>query len=97
MTVKTYEWMRDHGMSDESISEGLHHASRFFRGQWIKENSTRKVFKRDRGVQHIKESQRALDRSSSNQNEKKNIRDADLENDTKLSPLYWVFYVHFGI
>ena len=97
MAVKTYEWMRDHEMSDESVSEGLHHASRSLRDQWIKENSTRGAFKRDRGVQHTRDGQKALDRSSSNQSEERDIRDADFDDDTKLSPLYWVPYVHFGV
>lgn len=97
MAITTYKWMRDHGMSNESVSEGLHHASRYLRRQWIEENSARGAFKRDRGVQNTREGQTAMDRFYSSQGEAGDLRDVDLDDDTRLSPLYWVPYIHFGI
>jgi len=40
MATTTYQWMLNHEMRNESVSEGLHHASIRLRDQWIK------VFKR---------------------------------------------------
>lgn len=34
--VFTYGWMQRHGMSDESVSEGLHHAIRELRKRWLR-------------------------------------------------------------
>ena len=97
MAITTYKWMLEHGMSDESVSEGLHHASRCLRRQWIEENSARGAFKRDRGVQNTRDGQMAMDPPYSRQGEARDSRDIELCNDSMLSPLYWVPYVHFGV
>lgn len=39
VAVGTYEWIKGQDMRDESVSEGLHHAIRNLRGQWILENT----------------------------------------------------------
>ncbi|KAF7502933.1 hypothetical protein GJ744_004809 [Endocarpon pusillum] len=97
MAITTYKWMRDHGMSDESVSEGLHHASKYLRRQWIEENSARGALKRGKGVQTTRDGQMALERSYSGQGEGRDPRDVELYDDTELSPPYWVPYVHFGV
>ena len=97
VAIKTYEWMRDHGMSDESVSEGLHHAVRCLRREWIKENTTRGAFKNDRELRLTRSSRTALDQSFSSLGEAQDIRDAGFDDDKILSPLYWVPYVHYGV
>lgn len=97
MTIKTYEWMRNHEMSDKSVSEKLHHASKYFRRQWIKKNSSKEVFKRGRGVQNTRNGETTLNQFHSTQGEAEDIRDAKMNDDKKLSPLNWVSYVHFGV
>jgi hypothetical protein len=48
-------------------------------------------------VQNTKESQIAIERSNSSQGKVRDPRDVVSCDDTRLSPLYWVPYVHFGI
>ena len=38
--VSVYGWMQRHGMSDESVSEGLHHAIRELRKKWLGRGAT---------------------------------------------------------
>ena len=79
--------MRDHGMSDESISERLHHANKRLRRQWIEENSAREAFKRGREIQNTRDGQMAMDRPYSSQSEARDLRDVDCD-DTKFSSFY---------
>jgi SLT domain-containing protein len=88
--------MRDHEMSDELINEKLHYASRCLRDQWIEKDSAREVFKRDKEVQNTRNDQMIMNQSYSNQNETKDLKNVQCD-DTRLSSLYWVFYVHFEI
>ena len=97
MATTTYKWMQDHGMSDESVREGLHHASRCLRSKWIEENSARKASRSDKALLEIREDQVAVQRSDSSQGKERDPRDAELCEDTKSYPLYWVPYVHFGV
>jgi len=94
MATRTYKWMLDRGMSDQSVSEGLHHASRWLRHQWIEENSARGATKRGIGVQNTRNNQIAIEQSDSSQRKARDPRDVELSDDT---PLYWVPYVHFGV
>jgi hypothetical protein len=84
MATMTYEWMRAQGISDASISEGLHHASRRLRGRWVTENATRAS------------RQIATEQWRSNQGKVRGRAPRDIKScdDT---PLYWVPYVHFGV
>lgn len=41
--VMVYEWMQKHNMRDDSVSEGLHHASRELRKAWIENGEERKL------------------------------------------------------
>ncbi|KAJ3577748.1 hypothetical protein NPX13_g2817 [Xylaria arbuscula] len=88
----TYKWMQKQHMSDKSVSEGLHHACRRLRGQWVSENSARQAAHRDRTV-HI-DRQTAMEESRSVQGNTRVPRDIIPCDDI---PLYWVPYVHFGV
>jgi hypothetical protein len=89
--------MRDHEMSDESISEELHHASKCLRDQWIEKNFARKTFKHDKEIQNTRDDQMSMNRLYSSQDETRDSRDVELDDDTRLSSLCWVSYVHFDV
>lgn len=90
VAVMTYEWMQKRDMSDESVSEGLHHACRKLRGQWIEENAVRAAVSRgDRQGQKLGAHQPHLPHGNLGE-----ARDVEAVDDV---PLYWVPYVHFGI
>ena len=97
IATTTYKWILDHGMSDESVSEGLHHASRCLRRKWIEENSEREASRSDKGLLEIRDDQIAVQRSDSSQGKARDPRDGELCDDTKSNPLHWVPYVHFGV
>ncbi|KAF9764188.1 hypothetical protein IL306_002862 [Fusarium sp. DS 682] len=89
----TYKWMQERNMSDESVSEGLHHASRDLRVQWVSENAVREAMNSGTRV-HQDDSQVAMGQSRSIQCDPRDPRDIVSCDDT---PLYWVPYVHFGV
>ncbi|KAJ4176359.1 hypothetical protein NW767_015477 [Fusarium falciforme] len=89
----TYKWMQERNMSDESVSEGLHHASRSLRVRWVSENAARGAIKRGTGV-HEEDRQMAMGQSRSSQGKARDPRDVVSCDD---APLYWVPYVHFGV
>ena len=85
----TYEGIRDGGMTDLSVRQGLHQACRELREQWLKSSmETRGELKR-------------FNRNKSAGRE--HARDVDLSDEedelgpTSRAPLHWVPYVHFGI
>ncbi|KAL8909892.1 MAG: hypothetical protein Q9171_004805 [Xanthocarpia ochracea] len=82
MATTTYKWMQDHGISDESVREGLHHASRCLRRKWIEDNSARKASRSDKGLLEIRDDQVAVQRSDSSQGKERDPRDAELFEDT---------------
>ena len=43
---RTYDWMQRENLSDRSVSEGLHHACRKLRGQWVQETEMRAASRR---------------------------------------------------
>ncbi|KAA6407282.1 MAG: hypothetical protein FRX48_08830 [Lasallia pustulata] len=89
--VMTYEWMKRGNMSDDSVAEGLHQASRHLRSQWNLESAAR-TSKRMAAVRA--EGPAAMEQPRSSQATMRDPRTAELYEDP---PLYWVPYVHFGI
>lgn len=87
----TYGWMQKMDMNDESVSEGLHHACRSLRKQWIQENAFRAAAKRDL-VAQLDHDLREQSRSS--QSKPRDARDITTCEEV---PLNWVPYVHFGV
>ncbi|KAI1359524.1 CHAT domain-containing protein [Xylaria arbuscula] len=92
VTTMVYEWMRGQNMSDESVSESLHHASRKLRSQWIAENDIR-TSKHQTGIRK-KDDQMATEQSHLSQEVVREPRDVVPCEDT---PPYWVPFVHFGV
>ncbi|RYP13180.1 hypothetical protein DL765_007007 [Monosporascus sp. GIB2] len=91
----TYKWMQEGKLSDGSVSEGLHHASRRLRDQWTADSTTRRAIKHGTGEQD--DGQRVTGQSRSNRDKARDLRhprDVTLCDD---APLYWVPYVHFGV
>ena len=90
----TYEWIQKQGLSDNSVSEGLHHACRKLRGQWVKENDKRAAFRRGSQLKRSEDGTSTPEQSRSAQT---GVRDPrDIEPVEEL-PLHWVPYVHFGL
>ena len=97
IAITIYKWIRDYRISDKSVSEGLHHASRCLRRKWIEESSIGKALRSDKGLLEIRDDQMAVQRSDSSQSKARDPRDGELCDDTKSNPFHWVPYVHFGV
>ena len=82
--------MKEYGMSDNSISEGLHYACKALRDQWSLDNAKRNGSESEGGG---KRRQKAREQSSLVQDNTREKRDVQSCDDI---PLYWVPYVHFG-
>ncbi len=93
MATMVYEWMRCRGISDDSVSEGLHHASRRLRTQWVEDNATRGGSQSGKVV-FMNGQLLGREQSCSGQRVLKTSRDIVSCDDT---PLYWIPFVHFGI
>ncbi|PQE11542.1 CHAT domain protein [Rutstroemia sp. NJR-2017a BBW] len=72
----TYEWMERGNMSDDSVAEGLHHASRYLRSQWNSEIAAR-ASKRLAAI-HAQGGPAATEQSRSNQATTRDPRTAEL-------------------
>ncbi|RYP58041.1 hypothetical protein DL770_010519 [Monosporascus sp. CRB-9-2] len=92
VATMTYKWMQEQNLSDDSVSQGLHHASRSLRDQWMMDDAARRASKRGKRVEE--DCQGAVGQLRSNKDKSGNPRDAVLCDD---APLYWVPYVHFGL
>ena len=79
-----YDWTRKRGMSGDSISEGLHHASMSFRKQWILENTERAKPRHSITAGNIKESQISIEERRTGQPEVKGFKDVVLCKNTSL-------------
>ena len=78
--VSVYGWMQRHGMSDESVSEGLHHAIRELRKKWLGRGATG-------GMSGHREDVEGGSRDTREGRTVVSWEDA---------PLDWVPFVHFG-
>ncbi|KAH7153491.1 CHAT domain-containing protein [Dactylonectria macrodidyma] len=92
-TVISYTWMKDGHMNDESVSLGVHHASRTLRTQWVQENTTRGAHKHEMAARR-EFPHEDTDASCLSHGKTRDPRDVLLHEDI---PLYWVPYVHFGV
>jgi CHAT domain-containing protein len=108
----TYEWMKRGNLSDDSVADGLHRASRHLRSLWNRESAACES-KRMAPVR-TKDGPAAIGQSRSSQ-ATRDPRTAELYEDPPLYcvqdaareprdvvscddiPLYWVPYVHFGV
>ncbi|PQE18220.1 TPR domain-containing protein [Rutstroemia sp. NJR-2017a WRK4] len=100
----TYEVIRDRGMTDESVSLGLHKAIRELRDRSLDESQK----KRQTRIRIEKDSKASLDckqetrnadsREQDNRLPRKIVEDdSDDEDNRPRGPLHWVPYVHFGV
>ncbi|RTE69411.1 hypothetical protein BHE90_016208 [Fusarium euwallaceae] len=104
----TYEVIRDRGMSEDSVSEGLHHATRELRDRWRDDwqGLTRGSETKARGTT-VRDSfpdeetggdkryARRKERSSRRQGRDASPYESD-EDDYQARPLQWAPYVHYG-
>lgn len=89
MATTTYKWIQSHGMSDESVREGLHHACRALREDWVARNATMRTIRVSVDTVDFVETVSAVGSSSSSRAPMR-----DIENMEDM-PFYWVPYVHF--
>ncbi|KAL2669750.1 hypothetical protein Neosp_015195 [[Neocosmospora] mangrovei] len=86
-----YEGIRDGGMTDESVSQGLHRATRQLRDRW-----RQPLLKEDQGC--VREALRGIERGVEASRESRLPRNFLLcEEDKEVEALHWVPYVHFGV
>ncbi|KAI1361962.1 CHAT domain-containing protein [Xylaria arbuscula] len=86
MALETYDWIRQRGITDASVSEALHNASRKLRAGWVKETAER--------IARIKTRSSAIEATSASDSLGKDPRDVVSCDDEV--PLYWVPYIHLG-
>ncbi|KAF4341814.1 hypothetical protein FBEOM_4271 [Fusarium beomiforme] len=77
----TYEAIRDGGMTDESVCQGLHKATRELRDLWLDEMDEMDG-KSEKAVSGVRRGMRDV---------------IPCDDDEELAPAYWVPYVHFGV
>ncbi|CAG9983571.1 unnamed protein product [Clonostachys byssicola] len=85
----TYQWMKSHGMSDASVSEGLHRTIRELRAKWVTEKEFRAAKRMSENLKRC-----SIDNHQTGSSEGL-ARDMIFIPDEEL-PLSWVPYVHFG-
>jgi CHAT domain-containing protein len=83
-----YERLRDHGITDEAVSRGLHAAARHLRDEWSKELDNEW---RGRGL--AGNGKRKLEQVEGD-GQRYII---SCEDDDDMRPLYWVPFIHYGI
>ncbi|CAG8428350.1 unnamed protein product [Penicillium salamii] len=87
-----YSCLKERNMTDDSVSEGLHRASRKLRDIWISEDTTRSA--KRMAVLQDEDASTTMKQIRSCQGKERKPRDADQD---KESSLNWIPYVHFGI
>ncbi|CAH0019636.1 unnamed protein product, partial [Clonostachys rhizophaga] len=90
----TYEWIIKHNLSNDSISEGLHHACRRLRNEWMSKNSLEDEQCREPGVKVGDADPYSIQVVLPSTNRPRDRRDILY---CGHSPLLWVPYVHYGV
>ncbi|CAH0043338.1 unnamed protein product [Clonostachys solani] len=101
---RTYEVIRDKGMTDESVSLGLHEACIDLRDQWLTERANKKIRiqSRERELPSPDEQKRECPTlSHKGESIGPSPRDAipasSDDEDISRGPVHWIPYVHFGL
>ncbi|CAH0056170.1 unnamed protein product [Clonostachys solani] len=82
--VELYKWMLRGGMTDDSVSEGLHHAIRSIRSRWIESMQSRAA--------DLKEcSDPALERQCPSRAGRDMVPEPDMQE------AFWIPFIHFGV
>jgi hypothetical protein len=92
----TYEWIRDGGMTDESVCRGLHDATRELRDRWLRVQTKARSGRSVREVNMSLGEYEAGSRSASDEDQRGD-RLAEWCDEEETSSLHWVPHVHFGI
>ncbi len=88
----TYEWMRRGSLSDESVAEGLHRASRHLRSLWISESAARSS--KRAATARLEDGSKVMGELRPSQAAMNGPRTGELYEEP---PPNWVPYIHFGI
>ncbi|CAH0054471.1 unnamed protein product [Clonostachys solani] len=94
IAMATYEWILEHNLSNDSVSEGLHHACRKLRHEWMSKNSLEDEKSREPGVKIGDKDPYSDQDVIPSLNRPKDARDILY---CGHSPLLWVPYVHYGV
>ncbi|CAH0054451.1 unnamed protein product [Clonostachys solani] len=86
----TYKWIEEHNLRDESVGEGLHHAIRKLRDQWMIDGSDSERAQRDLGggESHDGQANREMNCAS---REGRDIVGCEE------GPIHWAPFVYFGV
>ncbi|KAI8680494.1 CHAT domain-containing protein [Fusarium keratoplasticum] len=91
----TYEGMWERGMTDESVSWGLHKATRELRDRWVREMEGESRSIRSSGGELGRDGVKALEGT---QEDEHNDRSRDILSCDEDAPSpHWVPYVHYGV
>lgn len=90
----TYEWIIKHNLTNASVSEGLHHACRKLRNEWMSKNSLEDEQSREPGVKVWDKDPYSIQNVLPSINRPRDARDILY---CGHSPLLWVPYVHYGV
>ncbi|KAK7920707.1 CHAT domain-containing protein [Apiospora marii] len=90
MARLTYEFLAEQGLSDESVSYGVHSASRYLRDEWVREVRKSEGSQDEGGNQGDRGNQDEEGGGSDSR------RGANLVGTAEASAAYWVPYVHYG-
>lgn len=86
----TYEGMRDGGMTDESVSRGLHNATREIRDRWVRRQKNEKPTV-------VEATLTGDDTLIPSSRQEGRIRDVEICDEDEMDLMHWVPYVHFGV
>lgn len=92
----TYEWIKDHSLSNESVSEGLHHAIRMLRDQWVAANEQEDETRGAVGRQEANSHSQSLFQSTAAGAENGNMKAGRDIISCSDDPISWAPFVHFG-
>lgn len=100
MSRITYEAMRQGGLTDDSVCQGLHRAARELRDSWVHSLATARSggkSGRKSGLEETADGIEALGIDDQDKSKARLPRDVTLCDDDDDKPLHWVPYVHFGV
>ncbi|CAH0025840.1 unnamed protein product [Clonostachys rhizophaga] len=92
----TYKWIKDSSLSNESVGEGLHHAIRMLRDQWVAANEQEDEMRGGMARQEANSHGRSLVQPTAAEAENGNMKEGRDIISCSDEPISWAPFVHFG-
>jgi CHAT domain-containing protein len=92
----TYKWIKDSSLSNESVGEGLHHATRMLRDQWVTANEQGDEMRGALGRQEANSHSQSLFQSTAAEAENGTMKEGRDIISCSDEPISWAPFVHFG-